>query len=89
MHGRICSEEPENFESSLGLGYEPEIPKPLDPDPVCVSELESRAQSAGRAISRADAEVAASAMKDGVGLITNDGELFRLLQSIGYAVEGW
>jgi hypothetical protein len=38
----------ENFESSLGLGYESEIPKPLDPDPACVSELESRARQVER-----------------------------------------
>jgi len=51
--------------------------------------LENQAQSMGRAISHTDAEVAASAIQDGLALITRDQRLFRFLQAAGYPVESF
>lgn len=56
-------------------------------DPGRVLALENQAQSMGRAISHTDAEVAASAIQDGLPLITRDQQLFRFLQAASYPAE--
>jgi RHS repeat-associated protein len=58
-----------------------------DPDPDCVQELKDKAKALGRSLSDTDAEVAASAIKDGLAVMTRDQQLIRFLQQAGYAVE--
>lgn len=57
------------------------------PGPALVIDLQNQARGLGRAMSRTDAEVAASAIQDGLTLITRDQQLFRFLQQAGYPAE--
>lgn len=56
---------------------------------TAVSALQVQAQGLGRVLTTADGRVSASAMTEGVPLITNDGRLTRFLRAIGFPVEGF
>lgn len=58
-------------------------------DPARAGALQAEAQSLGRALSDTDAEIAASAIQDGLTLLTRDEQLYRFMQAAGYAVERW
>jgi len=52
-----------------------------------ISLLQEQARVLGRVISFTDAEVAASAIREGIPLIARDKQLIRFLQAAGYTVE--
>lgn len=57
--------------------------------PARAVALQAEAQSMGRALGDRDAEIAASAIQDGLPLLTRDEQLFRFMDAAGYAVERW
>jgi hypothetical protein len=59
----------------------------IDPNPDCVQSLKDQAKALGRSLSDTDAEIAASAIEEGLTLITRDQQLYRFMQEAGSAVE--